>query len=239
MLTGCEFVIKRPTTVKQYILTLPILLFAGGCVGPKKALFPPSPTAPTRTVYVVNQGGRHTGIAVERADIPESLWAARRDYPQARYLEVGWGDDDGYRQDLTFWIVLKGLFWPTRSVLQLDGFDKSLDENYDHEGTTIIEVKLSEAGFERLCRHISDAHALDAGGTPIALGDDWYRANGKYCIVQTCNTWVASGLRKAGCPVTPAWCITRGPLLYQVRKFGHVLRTPAPASRQPVSPGSK
>lgn len=208
-----------------------LLFLAAGCVGPKKALFPPAPGAVTRTVYVVNQGGRHTRIAVAKADIPEPLWAAKRDYPKARYLEAGWGDDDGYRKDLTFWIVLKGLFWPTRSVLQLDAFDKSLDENFDNAETTIIEVKLSEAGFERLCRHISDTYALDASGKPIALGDDWYRARGKYCIFNTCNTWVASGLRKAGCPITPFYCITRGPLLRQTRKFGKVARTPAPTKQ--------
>jgi len=217
--------------MKRILIALPLLLLAAGCVGPKKALFPPAPGSVTRTVYVVNQGGRHTGIAVARADIPGHLWPAKQDYPKARYLEAGWGDDDGYRKDLTPWIVLKGLFWPTRSVLQLDGFDKSLDENFDNPETTIIEVKLSEPGFEQLGRHISDTHVVDSSGKPIALGDDWYRARGKYCIFNTCNTWVASGLRKAGCPITPIWCITKGPLLYQTRKFGSVVRDPAAKDR--------
>ena len=177
-------------------------------------------------MYVVNQGGRHTGIAVRWDDVPVQVWPAKTNYHKARFLETGWGDDDGYRKDLTFWIVMKGLFWPTRSVLQLDGFDESLDENFDDPETTIIEVKLSKAGFERLCQHIGGTHELDAAGKPIALGDDWYRARGKYCIFNTCNTWVASGLRKAGCPITPFYCITRGPLLYQTRKFGVVVRTP-------------
>lgn len=211
-------------------IILPLLCLATGCVGPVKTLYPPAPGAATRTVYLVNQGGRHTGIAVTAADVPETLWAVKNDYPKARYLEVGWGDDDGYRKDLTFWIVFKGLFWPTRSVLQLDGFDKSLGENFDTAETTIIEVNLSEAGFENLCRHIAETHALDVTGKPIALGDDWYRARGEYCLFNTCNTWVASGLRKAGCPITPFYCITRGPLLYQTRKFGTVLRQPAQPS---------
>jgi hypothetical protein len=216
--------------MRHIAFIFPLLLLAG-CVGPKTGLFPPAPGAATRSVYVVNQGARHTGIAVAAADVPERLWSVKRDYPKARYLEVGWGDDDGYRKDLTFWIVFKGLFWPTRSVLQLDAFDKSLDENFDNPETTIIEVQLSEQGFKRLCKHIGDTHELDRNGNPIALGDDWYRARGKYCVFKTCNTWVASGLRKAGCPITPMWCITRGPLLSQTRKFGLVVREPLP--RQP------
>lgn len=204
----------------------PLLFLVAGCVGPIKSLYPPAPGAPTRTVYVINQGGWHTGIAVAWQDIPERDWPAKWDYPKARYLEVGWGDDDGYRKALTPWIVLKGLFWTTRSVLQLDSFTNSLDENFDDPSTTIIAVTLSEPGFERLCQHIGATYALGPNGRPMALGDDWYRARGKYCIFNTCNTWVASGLRAAGCPITPAYCITRGPLLHQVRQFGQVLRAP-------------
>jgi len=45
--------------------------------------------------------------------------------------------------------------------------------------------------------------------------------------LNTCNTWVAKALRSAGCPITPAYCITRGPLLYQTKKFGRDLRSTA------------
>lgn len=213
--------------MSRFAFLIPLLLLTAGCLGPKKTLFPPAPGAVTRTVYVVNQGGLHSGIAVERADIPAMHWPAKHDYPKALYMEVGWGDDDGYRKDLTFWIVLKALLGSKRTVLQIDCFDTSLEKNFNDPRATIIEVKLSEAGFERLCRHISDSHALDESGKPIALGDDWYRARGKYSIVKTCNTWAASGLRKAGCPITPAYCIMRGPLLYQAKKFGRVVKTPA------------
>ena len=207
---------------------LPVLflLLTTGCVGPVKSLYPPAPGEVARSVYVVNHAGRHTGIAVERADIPSDLWTANHDYPNARYLEVGWGDDDGYRRDLTTGIVVKALVWSTRTVLLVDGFTNSLAKNFDAPGYTIIEIKLSQRGFERLCRHIGQTYALDSSGRPIPLGDDWYRAQGRYCLFNTCNTWVASGLRSAGCPITPFYCITRKPLLHQARKIGRVVPIP-------------
>jgi len=210
------------------LLLCPLLLFTAGCLGPVKSLYPPAPGEMTRSVYVVNHGGLHTGIAVEWADIPANLWPAKQDYPNARYLEVGWGDDDGYRKPLTPWIVFKALFWPTRSVLQMDGFTNSLAENFNDPGYTVIEIQVSERGFVRLCEHIDRTHALDETGQPIRLGDDWYRARGKYCMFKTCNTWVASGLRLAGCPITPAYCLTRGPLLYQSRKIGRLVSGQSP-----------
>jgi len=214
--------------------SIPFLCLATGCLGPIKSLYPPAPGAPTRSVYVINQGTWHTGIALESKDVPEHLWPVKRDYPSARYLEVGWGDHDAYRKDLTCWIAFKAALWPTRSVLQLDAFAGSLDENFDDPRTTIIEIKLSAAGFERLCKFVGDTHVLDEGCHPIALGDDWYESRGKYCVFNTCNTWIAKCLRAAGCPITPAYCITRGPLLRQVKKFGHVLRSPA----SPVDKGT-
>jgi hypothetical protein len=132
------------------LFALLVAVFGSGCVEPIKALFPARPGEATHTVYVVNHGGLHTGIAVERADIPTNLRPARLDYPDARHLEVGWGDDDGYRKDLTPWIVLKALFWPTRSVLQLNGFTNSVVENLNDLRSTIIKIQLSELGFERL-----------------------------------------------------------------------------------------
>ena len=214
---------------------VPVLLLTAGCLGPVKSLYPPALGETARNVYVVHHGGLHTGIAVEWADIPAELWLAKNDFPHARYLEVGWGDDDGYRKPLTSWITCKALCGSTRTVLQLDGFTNSLAENFDDPTYTVIEIKVSERGFRRLCEHISRTHALDEGGQPIRLGDDWYRAQGKYCLFKTCNTWVASGLRAAGCPMTPAYCITRGPLLYQARKIGRVL----PMQKRGVEPSAK
>ena len=215
--------------MRQIACCIPLLFLVTGCLGPVRSLYPPAPGAVTRSVYVVNQGTWHTGITLESKDVPGHLWAVKQDYPNARYLEVGWGDHDAYTKDLTCWIAFKAAMWPTRSVLQLDAFASSLDENFGDPRTTIIEIKLSEAGFERLCKFIGDTHVLDEHGRPVALGDDWYRARGKYCVFNTCNTWVAKALRSAGCPITPSYCISRGPLLRQARTFGLVLREPAPS----------
>jgi hypothetical protein len=226
--------LRLPQSMRRILVLLGLLL-AAGCAGPVKSLYPPRPGEPVRSVYVVTHGDIHTGIAVERADISTNTWPANHDYPAARYLEVGWGDDDGYRKPFTCWIVFKALFWPTRSVLQLDGFTNSITENFDDPSGTIIEIQLSERGFERLCRRIGNTYALDKTGQPIVLGDDWYRARGKYCIFKTCNTWVASALREAGCPITPAYCITRGPLLRQAKKFGRVV----PVEKSGAPPAKK
>jgi hypothetical protein len=196
-----------------------VFLLASGCAGPIKSLYPPGSGERPRKVYVINHSILHTGLAVKRSDIPRGMWPAKKDYPGCKYLEVGWGDDDGYRKDLTTGIAVKALLGSRRTVLLSNRF-----EDFSDSRLKIVEVDLSALGFSRLCRHIEQTYALDESGRPIRLGTRWYRARGTYSAFNTCNTWVASGLRKAGCPVTPAFCLTPGPLLSQVRRFGKVIR---------------
>lgn len=208
--------------IQQIALLAATLLFAVACVGPTKSLYPPPAGETPRTVYVINHGALHTGLAVQRSDIPRGVWPAHRDYSGLRYLEVGWGDDDGYRKPLTSRIAIRALAGSKRTVLLSDGFG-TLRAKLENPKFSTVEVDLSAGGFARLCQHIEQTYALDDAWRPIRLGKGWYRARGTYSAFRTCNTWVAEGLRQAGCPITPAYCLTPGPLLSQVRKFGRVL----------------
>jgi len=198
-------------------------LMATGCAGPINSLYPPGPKETPRSVYVIHHGSLHTGLAVKRSDIPAGLWPAHRDYAKSKHLEVGWGEDDGYRKPLTTAIALNALTGSRRTVILADGFN-AVREKVNSPHFTVIQVDLSKRGFARLCRHIERTYALDEAGHPIRLGKGWYRARGTYSAFRTCNTWAAEGLRQAGCPITPAYCLMPGPLLSQVRRFGRQLR---------------
>jgi len=205
------------------VLAMPLLFFA--CAAPTASLRSPTPGEPTRTVYVVHHGALHTGLTVRRADIPGGSWPANRDYAGSKYIEVGWGDDDGYRKPLTSGIAMKALAGSKRTVLLADGFSQAIRAKYNDPKFTVLAVDLSQAGFARLCRHIQQTYALNEKGHPIRLGEGWYRARGTYSAFNTCNTWVASGLQKAGCPITPSLCLTAGQLLGRVRPFSRVVST--------------
>ena len=188
---------------------------------------PSSQSGPGKTatsVYVVHHGALHTGLAVRRSDIPRGHWQASADYGRSTYIEVGWGDDDGYRKPLTSGIALKALAGSRRTVLLADGFSQSIRDKYSDPKFTVLAVDLTPAGFTRLCDHIAQTYALDASGQPIRLGEGWYRARGTYSAFNTCNTWIATGLHKAGCPISPAMCSLPRQLLARVRPFARPLR---------------
>ena len=203
-------------------------LALGACATPDRALYPPQAGAVRKTVYVVHHGTLHTGLTVRRADIPPGLWPASSNYGRSKYIEVGWGDDDGYRKPLTAAIAAKALSGSKRTVLLTDAFRQEVREKYTDPKFTVLAVDLSAAGFARLCQHVGETYALDEGGNPIPLGGGWFRARGTYSAFNTCNTWVARALQKAGCPISPAICSLPGQLLGRVRPFARPIQAAPP-----------
>src|SRR5262245_5377962 len=160
--------VKRGRT---YVMLAPALLLLAACAAPPAAA---QPQAAERTVavYVVAHDD-HTGIAIRRADIPAGLWPESRDFPQAEFLEVGWGARDYYMgRDQGFWGTLKAALGQTQSVLHVAGF-RGRPAEYFH-ASEVVEVRVSPEGFERLIRYIHDAHERGAA-TPVAsLGRGLY-----------------------------------------------------------------
>jgi hypothetical protein len=211
-----------PRLFYSLISIAPLLLTACAATRDSVSRFRSIPSS--TTVYVVHHGALHTGLALKRSEIPQGHWRASADYGHSRYIEVGWGDDDGYRKPLTTGIAIKALVGSSRTVLLVDGFSHSIRQKYTDPKFTVLAVDLSLSGFSHLCDHIQQTYALDERGNPIRLGDGWYRARGTYSAFNTCNTWVAAGLRKAGCPIDPTLCLLPRQLLARVRPFARPVR---------------
>lgn len=204
------------------LLAAPLLT---SCATPQAKPNFATPGGRPKTVYVVHHGTLHTGLTVRRRDIPGDVWPANEDYGDSKFIEVGWGDDDGYRKPLTSGIAIKALAGSKRTVLLTDGFSQPLLSKYSDPKFTVLAVDISDAGLRRLCDHVGQTYALRDNGEPIRLGGGWYRARGTYSAFNTCNTWVAMALKKAGCPISPAFCSLPNQLLGRVRPFARPLRT--------------
>ena len=212
------------------LVLLPLILLApGACAAPLPGPVEPQGGGPGVAVYLVAHD-KHSGIAVQRADIPAGLWPESRDFPQADYLEVGWGDRDYYYGRNQSWggALRAALGSDNPSVLHVAGVRGPLAENFP--ASEIIEVKLSRDGFERLVRYIHDAY--DRAGAPATAplgpglyGDSrFYPARETFNLLRTCNVWTARGLRGAGLPIEDS--ITMEGVLSQARGIGKVIQKP-------------
>ncbi|MDZ7660964.1 DUF2459 domain-containing protein [Thiohalophilus sp.] len=194
-------------------------LWMAACAAPPGGLFPPAEDEPVVPIWLVSHGW-HAGIVIERAAIPSGLLPEQADFPEARYLEIGWGDRAYYMHPDPHWgILLKAGLWPTASVLHVTGLRDAPQRAFPH--STIIRIATGREGFEQLCQHLDarfarngePARALQAG----LYGDSrFYPSTDSYHLFNTCNVWTTRVLHAAGCPVTPAFNITVDSLLSSV-----------------------
>ncbi|MGH8640445.1 MAG: DUF2459 domain-containing protein [Burkholderiales bacterium] len=196
----------------------PILALTA-CAAPPAARVPSVAAGPAIAIYLVAHDD-HTGIAIRRAGIPAGLWPESRDFPQAEFLEVGWGARDYYMgRDQGFWGTLKAAVGHTQSVLHVAGFRGSPADTF--RGSEVIELSIPRDGFERLVRYIHDAHERAGAGAvaplrPGLYGDSrFYPAWEQFNLLNTCNVWTARALRSAGLPIEDA--ITKEGVMSQVR----------------------
>jgi len=217
----------RTGLVQTIVVIISVLLFA--CASPPKGLFPPGPNEPSKTIYLVSHGW-HAGIVVKRMDIPPGTWPQHNDFPEAEYLEVGWGDKDYYMTPSPHaGITLKAGLLPTASVLHVVGFSGPVTRYFPY--SEVIRLELSETGFERLCAYLENSYARDDAGLSHSLGPSlygkgqFYMSQETYHAFNTCNVWTARALRDAGCPITPSENLMVDTLMAHVATFGTVIQT--------------
>ena len=209
------------------VLIPSILLALAACAASEPNPPTPKDNGPRVSVYLVAHD-KHSGIAVRRADIPAGLWPEIRDFPQADYLEVGWGEREYYfGRDQGFTGAMRAAFGTNNSsVLHVAGVRGSLTKSFP--ASEIIEVTLSRDGFERLVRYIHDAYDRKGASVVAPLGPGlygdsrFYPARQFFSLSRTCNVWTAQGLREAGLPIEDS--ITMEGVMSQARALGRVIQ---------------
>ena len=199
-----------------------LLIVAAGCLGPVASLYPPRPGDPSTPVWVVDHGW-HTGLVVERAAIPQGLWPEQEDLPPAPYLEVGWGDAAFYRAEQPgVGLAVRAALGSAGSVLHVVALPEPPERVF--AGREVVEIRLSPPGVRALAQFVDESFARGERGRAPQLGPGlygisaFYPARGRYHLLNTCNTWIADALRSAGVPITPAYAMTAGNLMWQARR---------------------
>lgn len=206
-------------------LLLPLLL-STGCAGTVKPLLAPSEAS--AAIHVISHGW-HTGIVVRRTDIPQGIWPESGDFPEAEFLEVGWGDLDFYQTpEPGFWVTLKAGFLPTPSVLHVVGFATPVADYFSY--SEIVEVRLPQRGIAALTQFIAQTHRRDGAVRAPALGSGlygdsrFYPAYGTFHVFNNCNTWTVRALQAAGVP-PPLWrAVLADGVMKHAGKFGKMIQ---------------
>lgn len=175
--------------------------------------------------------GWHTGLVVRRSDIPPELFPERADFPNAEFLEFGWGEREYYQtRESSVWLALKAALVPSPSVLHVVGF-RGPPAVYFGSAET-LRIELPGPAFRRLVAYLHNSVSRRGAQRAASIGPGlygdsrFYEAKGQFHLFENCNTWAARALQAAGLPAVPSRAVTAGNLRCQARHWG--AREPTP-----------
>ena len=174
--------------------------------------------------------GYHSGIVINR-DVLEKYaesvgqgWL--KDFPQADWFEIGWGDRGFYYsvptfEDVTFAIGARALLWPSDTVLHVATGQGDAKQVFAASGQ--IEFSIAEENTRNL---IAALEAGSAGkqslGHGLYLDSLFYPGNGKYHMFYTCNSWIADVLRHADIGASPLFAQSTKGLFWELNiRYGN------------------
>jgi uncharacterized protein (TIGR02117 family) len=171
----------------------------------------------------VASNGWHTAIVVGRAEAAATgLLPEAEDFPNAAFLEFGWGDRSYYpASEPTIGMALAAALTPTPAIMHLAGLARPPDGTGAE--SEVVQVAVSQDEFLSLVAAIAGDFMRPEGGraAPVSRGlypdSNFYNARGTFHLFNTCNTWTARMLRAGGVNISPSGVITADDLMTRLR----------------------
>ena len=188
---------------------------------------PPPPAdndAPRTRIIQVASNGWHTAIVVPAPALADTgLLPEAEDYPDAAFLEFGWGDRVYYpAKERTIGMTLAAALVPTPAVMHMAGL-AAAPRDGSNAGREVVTVPLTEAGFLNLVEALAAEFERPAAGRAASVarglypGSRFYNARGEFHLFNTCNTWTAHMLHAAGVALSPSGIVTADGLMARLR----------------------
>ena len=187
------------------------------------------------TIYLIKQRW-HTAIVFHTEDIDTTIlpevkyFSQSNGFPKgAELIDIGWGDEAFYQHPNFDWdLAYHALFHPTPSTLRIEGIFISMLE-YFNISEIVVELKINNEQLRILQTYISDTVWRDEKNENKVLSTQYLnrvyflKANGSYHLFNTCNTWLANGLKKVGFEIEDNIVLTEQ-LFNEAAKIGNVLK---------------
>lgn len=202
----------------RHIISLTILFFVTACSSKPHIVNSTDITASTtKKIYIVNHGW-HTGFVIPTDTITRQLPQLKDRFSHTPFIEFGWGDKGFYQADeITSMLTIQAIFWPTESVIHAVAVPEPV-ESYFLNGQFEI-LCLQPGQYSRLISFIENSFHKDNNGNIYSLrngiyGDSqFYKGEGDYYLMNTCNKWTAKGLKSAGMNISTTFKLTAGSIM--------------------------
>lgn len=181
-----------------------------------------------KTIYLIKQRW-HTAVVFQTDDIDSLIFPEIKYFKKAELIDIGWGDEAFYQHpDFDYEIAYLALFHATPSTLRVEGIYIPKQQYFDIS-EIVVELKINDEQLRILLKYISDTMWKDENGNYEILSTQYlnrvyfFKANGSYHLFNTCNTWLARGLKQSGFDIKTDIVLTEQ-LFNEAAKIGRVLK---------------
>jgi uncharacterized protein (TIGR02117 family) len=181
-----------------------------------------------KTIYLIKQRW-HTAVVFHTEDVDTIIFPEIKYFQKAELVDIGWGDEAFYQHpDFDWDLAYQALFQSTPSTLRVEGIFISKQQYFDIS-EIVVELKINNEQLKVLQKYISDTIWRDELGKYQILGTQYlnriyfFKANGYYHLFNTCNTWLARGLKQSGLEIKDDIILTEQ-LFNEAAKVGRVLK---------------
>ena len=180
-------------------------------------------------IYFIKQNW-HTAIVFNTQELDSNLFRDYTPFKESHLIDIGWGDEKFYQYPgFDSGLAFNALFYATPSTLRVEGISLS-NEDYFSLSEIVIELNVSEKQFISICNYINRTFYIEDDGSTSILGRKangkiiFYKANGSYHLFNTCNTWLAKGLKESGIEIEENIILTEQ-LFNELAKIGTVIKS--------------
>lgn len=181
-----------------------------------------------KTIYLIKQRW-HTAVVFNKKDVDSTILPEVKYFSDANLIDIGWGDEAFYQHpDFDWDLAYQALFYPSPSTLRIEGIYISQQQYFDIS-EIVVELKINNEKLKILLNYIAETVWRDADGKNKILSTQYldrvyfFKANGEYHLFNTCNTWLAKGLKQAGFKIKDDIILTEQ-LFNEAAKIGKVLK---------------
>ena len=173
--------------------------------------------SPATEISIVSHGW-HTGFVVPAETITKQLPQLKERFPDVPFIEFGWGDKGFYQaKEITLGLTVQAIFWPTESVIHAVAVPDPAEEYFSN--SDIVTLCLEGEQYARLISFIENSFYRNESGEIIPLktgiygNSQFYKGEGDYYLMNTCNKWTAKGLSSAGMNLSTTFKLTTGSIM--------------------------
>ena len=179
--------------------------------------------------YVINYSW-HTGFILPVDETLIEKIPAASSFGSYDFIDIGWGDEEFYQTPgIDYYLAAKAVLIPTSSAIRIAGYKFDL-ELIKTMSDYLVEFKVGRQEYLKLLNFIDDSFDKNETDGVFLLTESsggrikFFASHKFYHLFNTCNTWIAEGLKHAGLDISASLVIQSEDLFKEIKTVGNVIK---------------